>query len=361
MTSLPTIDVNLLAYNAEATIGAAIESVLAQDWPSLSLTILDNGSTDATLAVAEGYAREVPWLRIHRGRANAGQVVNVTRAFAFGEADYVMPQTADDLLAPGFVRQVMAVLLAYPDCAMCHAGGLVFDDRHRVVHAYPDAHRLHAVGDAPLARCGQVMARYTSAPSFWGIYRRAATARLSPFHHRAGWDHAVLAELALYGEIRHVPDRLFWRRDGGKPVDVIARGATLAAQRGHDVDGVLCDPHWRTPLITTAHTHLLTLAAADLPEPERLRLLGAVPGLFRARWLAPMRAEWAALRRDLPALLDALAGLRSPLFELRATALGGLLQAVAAILPDMGAGEAAREVAAVTPADPIRAASPAAA
>ncbi len=357
MTLLPAIDVNLLAYNAEATIGAAIESVLAQDWPALSLTILDNGSTDATLMVAEGYARQVPWLRIHRGRANAGQVVNMTRAFAFGEADYVMPQTADDLLAPGFVRQVMAVLLAHPDCAMCHAGGLVFDHWHRVVHAYPDEHRLHAVGNDPLARCGHVMARYTSAPSFWGIYRRAATARLSPFHHRAGWDHAVLAELALYGEIRHVPDRLFWRRDGGKPVDVIARGATLAAQRGHDVEGVLCDPHWRTPLITTAHTHLLTLAAADMGEPERLRLLGVVPGLFRARWLAFMRAEWAALRLDLPALLAMLVRLRPPVFDLRAAGLTGLLQAVAAILPDASTGEAMREIASLKPADPIRAAS----
>ncbi len=328
----PCVDVNLIAYNAEATLGMAIESVLAQDWPALRLTVIDNGSTDATPAIAAQYASEVPWVRLHRARANAGQVANMARAFTLGDADFVLPKTADDLIAPDFVGRLMDVLLAHPDCALCAAAGLVFRDGG-VAHIYPDGHRLHATGPDPVARSRAVMQRYTSAPSFWGIYRRAASDRLGPIAYRAGWDHALLAELALYGEVRQVPEPLYWRRDGGKPVAQIARGATQAAQRGHPASDPLGDLRWRTPLITTAHNHLDVFATAPLDAASRLSLMRAAPGIFRKRWLPAMRQEAAALRADLPALLARGGG---TLGQWQRRMLAEAVAAVAAILPDEG-------------------------
>ena len=105
-------------------------------------------------------------------------VANCQRAFWHGDADFVMPKTADDLLAPDFVARVMAVLLEHPDCAMCHAAGLVFTGPGTVRTVYPAEHRLFAVGPDPIERARQVMSHYTTAPSFWGIYRRAAVDRL---------------------------------------------------------------------------------------------------------------------------------------------------------------------------------------
>ena len=75
------VDINLFVYNGAATIAETIESILAQTWPTLSLTVIDNGSTDATLDIARTYAREIGWIRIHRNQANAGAVANCQRAF----------------------------------------------------------------------------------------------------------------------------------------------------------------------------------------------------------------------------------------------------------------------------------------
>ena len=50
---LPAVDVNMMVYDCVDTVGAAIESVLAQTWPSVTLTLFDNGSTDGTLRVLE--------------------------------------------------------------------------------------------------------------------------------------------------------------------------------------------------------------------------------------------------------------------------------------------------------------------
>ena len=323
----PTVDVNLFVRNGAATIGAAIESVLAQTWPALTLTVIDNASSDATVAIVQRYMQDVPAIRLRRARVDAGLTANCARAFAHGEADFVLPKTADDLLAPEFVARVMDVMLAHPDCAMCHAGAAVFVDDGTLREVYPATHRLHAIGADPVARAQHVMARYTSAPSFWGIYRRDAVERLAPFRCNAGWDHAVLAELALYGEIRHVPDLLFLRRDGGKPVARIARSATEAAQRGIAHDDRLADLGWMTPLLTTAYVHIPLFAVARLPYAQRAALMASVPRIFRARWGSLLHREAAEFRAALPRLRDGADAWRQRQID-------AVLAAIAAIVPE---------------------------
>jgi glycosyltransferase involved in cell wall biosynthesis len=302
---LPTVDVNLVVCNGAAHIGAAIESVLAQTWPALTLTVLDNGSTDATPDIVRAYMGDVPTLRLCRVGTNAGQVANVQRAFACGEAPFVLPKTADDLIDPRYVERLIAMLLAHADCAMCHAGARVFTHEGVPGPIYPDTHRLHAIGgDAP-ARARHVMERYTSAPAFWGLYRRTAVERCARLRYCAGWDHAFLAELALHGEIRHVPDLLYFRRDGGKPVAHLARGCTEAAQRSLPPDDALGDLRWMMPLIATAYAHVETFAVARLAEDDRARLMHDAARIFRTRWQPLMGREAEAFLAALPRLREA--------------------------------------------------------
>ena len=193
-----------------------------------------------------------------------------------------------------------------------------------------------------MARTFHVMARYTSSPSFWGIYRRSATDRLVRIRYRAGWDHALLAELALYGEIRHVAAPLYWRRDGGRPVLHLARAATERGNRGQAIDDPLTEQHWRAPLITTALAHLEVFAAAKIPDAQRDAAMAAVPGIFRGRWLPAMRQEATGLRIAFPALLaaaEAGAGARRG-FAVRT--LSDLLHSIGAILPEEDFADAFR-------------------
>ena len=348
MTALPVVDVNMMVYNSVDTVGATIESVLAQSWPAVSLTLLDNASDDGTIDVLRDYAARHPTIRVRRNRCNAGPVANIQRAFWFGEADYVMPKTGDDLIAPDYIEKLMDVLLRFPDCAMCHAAGLVFTAANQVIHCYPPDHLLAAIGPDPVARARHVMERYTSAPGFWGVYRRDAVDRLSTIRYRGGFDHAVLAELALYGEIRHVAEPLFWRRGGGKPVVHLARGATEQGNRGVPLDDVLGEHRWRTPLITTAYAHMEAFAAVRLPLPQRLELMRAVPEIFRARWLPLMQREAAALRQALPALLHRIGDAAPVEAAWLAGSLTDVLLAAQAILPEEDFTLTLLEVAAIS-------------
>ena len=56
--SLPLVSVAVPAYNHAAFLDACLESVRNQSYPRLELVVVDDGSTDATLAVAERFAVE---------------------------------------------------------------------------------------------------------------------------------------------------------------------------------------------------------------------------------------------------------------------------------------------------------------
>jgi glycosyltransferase involved in cell wall biosynthesis len=336
MTSAPAVDINLFVRNGAATIAEVLDCVLTQSWPALRLTVIDNASADATPAIVAAVAAMDRRVRLHRNRMDVGPVLNCQRAFWLGNSDFVMPKTADDLLAPDAVAELMDRMLARPGLAMCHAAGLVFGDDRQVRHVYPPEHRLDAAGPDPLARACHVMRRYTSAPSFWGIYRRAAVDQLAPLPYRPGWDHAVLAELSLYGEISHVEPLLFWRRHGGKDVSLLARGCSEFTQRGLGLDDGLADLFWRLPLIGTAYAHIERFAVARLDAAQRLALMDRVAPIFRSRWMPMMRREAERFAAALPDLLARLADSRGTARLWGERQLREVITAVAALVPEVG-------------------------
>lgn len=178
------------------------------------------------------------------------------------------------------------------------------------------------------------MAHYTSAPAFWGIYRRAAVDLLAPLAYRPGWDHAVLAELALYGEIRHVAEMSFWRRHGGKPVDQLARGCSQFTQRDLPHDDDIADLYWSVPLISTAFAHIERFALARVAPASRCEMMAAVAPIFRARWLAAMRRE-AAIFKELAAARTERLATAEPTARLwGARQISGVLDAIQMIVPE---------------------------
>lgn len=60
-------------YNREKHVVEAVDSVLAQTYPFIELIAIDDGSTDGSLAVLNGYGHEITVLsQEHRGQGAAG-------------------------------------------------------------------------------------------------------------------------------------------------------------------------------------------------------------------------------------------------------------------------------------------------
>lgn len=93
-------------FNCERYLGAAIESILAQDWPPMEIIVVDDGSTDSSLAVASEY----PVRCVSAGHAGAGAARNRGVEAARGECLAFLD--ADDLWVSGkLARQIESLEL----------------------------------------------------------------------------------------------------------------------------------------------------------------------------------------------------------------------------------------------------------
>jgi glycosyltransferase involved in cell wall biosynthesis len=108
-----TYSVVIPAFNAEATIVDALQSVLAQTIPAAQIIVVDDGSTDRT---AELVARQPGPIRLIR-QANAGPGAASNRGLLASDSEYIAMLDADDLWLPDKAERQLALLHARPDLA----------------------------------------------------------------------------------------------------------------------------------------------------------------------------------------------------------------------------------------------------
>lgn len=106
--SAPTVSVIIPAYNAEAYVGEAIRSVLAQSFRDVELLVVDDGSTDGTAAVVQGFGPGVRYLY----QPNAGLPAARNAGIRLARGAIIAFLDADDLWLPDFLDAVVGALLA---------------------------------------------------------------------------------------------------------------------------------------------------------------------------------------------------------------------------------------------------------
>ncbi|GAA4663924.1 hypothetical protein GCM10023347_14810 [Streptomyces chumphonensis] len=95
----PVISIVVPAYNAAGTLGRALDSLAVQTCAGLEVIVVDDASTDATLAVARTYEERLPGLRVIARTTNSGGVGEPRNdGIRAATGDYVMFLDADDEL-----------------------------------------------------------------------------------------------------------------------------------------------------------------------------------------------------------------------------------------------------------------------
>jgi glycosyltransferase involved in cell wall biosynthesis len=115
----PKVSIVIPAYNREKYVGIAIKSVLDQTYRDFELIIVDDGSTDGTLEMAQNFALHDSRIRVLTA-PHQGAVYALIAGFNAASGEYIGQLDSDDLLEPEAIELTVKALDAHPKWGMVY-------------------------------------------------------------------------------------------------------------------------------------------------------------------------------------------------------------------------------------------------
>jgi peptidoglycan/xylan/chitin deacetylase (PgdA/CDA1 family)/SAM-dependent methyltransferase len=148
MSPLPALSFVIPAYNASATVGETLASLLAQtraDWEAI---VVDDGSTDETAVRAA-----IPDARVSVvAQPHAGAAAARNEGLARAGGEWVVFLDADDWIAPEYVERILTRAAECPDAEAIHCGWARVGPDGRATRPAPFT-REGQLADVLSARC----------------------------------------------------------------------------------------------------------------------------------------------------------------------------------------------------------------
>lgn len=124
-----SIGVVLCTYNGEKYLRQQLESILAQTRPPEQILILDDCSSDRTVAIIKDFAKVDRRIRLLQNKTNLGFIKNFEKGIALCEMDFIALSDQDDIWLPEKLECLAAELEANPGAGMafCNAEYMLAD------------------------------------------------------------------------------------------------------------------------------------------------------------------------------------------------------------------------------------------
>jgi glycosyltransferase involved in cell wall biosynthesis len=282
----PKVSVVMPVHNEEAYLAEAIESVLAQDYSNLELVVSDDGSTDGTVEIADGFARQAPEkVVVVRGERNEGRPVALNQGLSAASGELIAWLDGDDMMLPGKLSTQVELLERNPDAVGCCHDAEVFDsDAGRSLGRFSELYN-----GRPMQEGGVELwfdPTYRILPSMTMF--RAAACPPHGYDSRLPQAHDWLFDIEVFRQGRCVASHevlLRYRRHAGQMTD--PRSETHSTARWFEA-GLMA----------------MSIVEARYPElqgPARTSRAALLLGEARRRWSSgerglALRRAWGALR-----------------------------------------------------------------
>jgi glycosyltransferase involved in cell wall biosynthesis len=107
----PLVSIIIPCYNAGDWLAPTLESALAQTWPNKEILVVDDGSKDGSLAVAQGFASRGVQVA---SQPNRGASAARNHGLRLARGHFIQYLDADDLLATDKIAQQIQLLAVLP-------------------------------------------------------------------------------------------------------------------------------------------------------------------------------------------------------------------------------------------------------
>jgi glycosyltransferase involved in cell wall biosynthesis len=129
------ISVAMPVFNGAGTLKAAVRSILHQTYNHWELWLIDDGSSDASAAVAAGFAD--PRIHVLADGHRRGHGPRLNEAIDLSQGDCIARMDQDDISFPERFERQIAFLERYPEIDLVGTGALVFDDTGAIKGLFP--------------------------------------------------------------------------------------------------------------------------------------------------------------------------------------------------------------------------------
>jgi glycosyltransferase involved in cell wall biosynthesis len=199
----PRISVVIPCHNGARFLGETIESVLKQRLPAAEIIVVDDGSTDDSLAVVARYPGVRAYCQAHAGVAAARNA-----GLRYSTGDYLVFLDHDDRLLPDALGSNLACLLQHPRCALSFGDAQCIDARGAPLprqsgspHEGED-HYLSLLRGSYIWTPGAVLYRRTVLEAISGFDVRLGPVSDTALHLRIARDHPICHNNSLVIEKR---------------------------------------------------------------------------------------------------------------------------------------------------------------
>ena len=117
-SNLPLVTIIVPTYNRPALLQETLATVLAQTYPALEIIVVDDGSTDETASLLEGYRGRVRVIHQQNGGLSAAR----NRGIAAANGAFLTFLDDDDLVAPTKIARQAHFLHTHPEIGLVHCG-----------------------------------------------------------------------------------------------------------------------------------------------------------------------------------------------------------------------------------------------
>ena len=126
MKSLVSVIVPM--YNAAEFIEEALTSIVESNYRPIEVVVMDDGSTDNSLSVAQRFAEQHPEIKVLQ-QTNRGASAARNNAIRQSHGEYILPVDADNKIDPRYIEEAVAVLAQRPEVRVVACRADFFGER----------------------------------------------------------------------------------------------------------------------------------------------------------------------------------------------------------------------------------------
>ena len=129
----PLVSIVITCYNKKPYLETTLESVEKQTYGNVEVIIVDDGSTDGSLALLEAFSESHDNVRLI-AQSNQGVSAARNAGIKAAKGHYVMSLDADDCIEPTYVERCMEVLETHPDVKVVQTQARYFGNKTGAFH-----------------------------------------------------------------------------------------------------------------------------------------------------------------------------------------------------------------------------------